>query len=140
MKQADLQGGKRRGRVLGVLLAAGLAITGACSLLVETGTDQCTTNTDCAPFGAYSVCSDGICVKPAPVDDAGADAADASDAHDGSDGGEEAGCFSGDPTTDLQFYNQCTDAGCEPFDNCGRIGLCGDAGLPALVPPTDGGL
>ena len=128
----------RRGRLLGSLLAAGLLATGACSLLVENNTDQCTTNADCADFGEYSVCSQGLCVKPSPVEDAGADA-DAADAHDAADSGDSGGeaCFSGDPTTDLQFYNH---AGCEPFDNCSRLGLCGDAGLPALVPPTDGGL
>ncbi|MGD0673869.1 MAG: hypothetical protein ABSC94_00530 [Polyangiaceae bacterium] len=48
------------------------------------------------------------------------------------------GCFSGTPTTDLQFFNQCTTATCVPYDNCQELNLCpdgGDASLPPLVPP-----
>lgn len=108
------------------LLLAALAASGACSLLVESGADQCKTDAECSAFGDYSVCNAGICVKPSPVHDAG------------SDGGDEGGCFTGKPTTDPEFFNQCTDAGCEPFDNCARLGLCGGASLPPLVSP-DGG-
>ncbi|MEO5728427.1 MAG: hypothetical protein ABI134_05010 [Byssovorax sp.] len=115
--------GGRRLRVTGALLLAVLAASGACSLLVESSTDQCKTDAECSAFGDYSVCNAGVCVKPSSVDDAG------------SDGGN---CFTGAPTKDPEFFNQCTDAGCEPFDNCVRLGLCSDAGLPPLVSP-DGG-
>jgi hypothetical protein len=100
------------------LAALGLVVS-ACSLIVQTNTNQCNGDGDCKPYGEYSLCSAGICVIP-------------------SDGGT---CFMGDPMTDPEFFNQCTDAGCEPFDNCARLGLCGDdAGLPPLIPPGDGGL
>ena len=128
-------------RVAAALLLAALAASGACSLLVESTTDQCKTSQDCSEFGAFSVCSAGICVKPAPIGDAGADASDASDGDSGSDASDDGGsCFTGVPTTDLEYLNQCTDGVCEPFDNCVRLGLCGSATLPPLVAPGDGGL
>lgn len=122
--------GGRRWHLLGTVLSLALVASGACSLLIESETDQCKTDNDCTSFGEYSVCSKGICVAPAPITDAG------SDAPDGDPG--DGGCFTGVPAVDLEYYNQCTDAGCDPFDNCARLGLCGDAGLPPLVSP-DGG-
>lgn len=119
-RRANEPGSGGRLRVAGALLLAVLAATGACSLLVESSTDQCKTDAECSAFGDHSVCSAGLCVKPGSILDAGGD------------------CFTGVPTSDPQFFNQCTDAGCEPFDNCARLGLCGDAGLPPLVSP-DGG-
>lgn len=129
-------GAARRGRVIGLLMTLGLVATGACSLLVESKTDQCQTNTDCAKFGAYSVCSDGVCTKPSGTGGTGGGSSSSSSGAGGS--GDDAGCFLGTPATDPQFLNQCTDAGCEPFDNCARLGLCDDAGLPPLLSP-DGG-
>ena len=118
-------------RLAAAVLVAALAASGACSLLVESTTDQCKTHQDCGELGAFSVCSAGICVKPAPAADAGSDASDASD------GGP---CFTGVPATNLEFLNQCTAGVCEPFDNCVRLGLCDGATLPPLVAPGDGGL
>lgn len=114
--------GTHRRLAYGLLLAA-LAATGACSLLVERSTDQCKSDAECASFGDYSVCSAGLCVKPTSLHDGGADGGD---------------CFTGKPASDPEFFNQCTDAGCEPFDNCARLNLCDDAGLPPLLSP-DGG-
>jgi hypothetical protein len=137
------------GRVGTAVLLAALAVCGACSLLVESTTDQCKTNQDCSRFGAFSVCNAGICVKPTSMVDAGSDAnddgdasdaGDASDDGDASDAGDGESCFSGKATTDPEFLNHCTDAGCEPFDNCARLGLCADAAVPPLVTPPDGGL
>ena len=125
-RRANEPGRGVRLRVAGALLLMVLAATGACSLLVESSTDQCKTDAECSAFGEYSVCNAGICVKPGSLPDAG------------SDGGDEGGCFTGTPASDPDFFNQCTDAGCEPFDNCARLGLCGDASLPPLVSP-DGG-
>ncbi len=51
-------------RWAGGLLLAVVAASGACSLLVESSTDQCKTSADCAGFGEYSVCNAGLCVKP----------------------------------------------------------------------------
>ncbi|MDC0745777.1 hypothetical protein [Polyangium mundeleinium] len=105
-----------------VLLAmAGLA--GACNLIVEGATDQCTTDADCNKFGNGSVCQQGVCVL-----------AGGSSSSSGSGGGEA--CFSGEPSNDEQYLNQCTDATCVEFDNCARLGLCDGAALPPLVEPT----
>ncbi len=112
-------------------MLATLVATGACSLLVESTTDQCKTSGDCSSFGAFSVCNAGICVKPTAVADGGSD---------GSDGSDEGTCFTGAPTTDLQFFNQCTEQDCDPFDNCARLGLCADAALPPLIHSPDGGV
>src|SRR5262249_20631037 len=115
--------GARRGR-LAVLLLLGALASAACSLIVNRSTDQCQMDGDCKPYGAYSVCNQGVCVMPESMHDSG---------------GAGGGCFMGTPTTDLDFFNACTDAGCEPFDNCARVGLC-DAGLPKLIVPPDGGV
>jgi hypothetical protein len=73
---------------------------------------------------------------PNPVSGASTDVAD---------GGAEAGppgCFTGVPSTDADFFNQCTAAQYARFDNCARVGLC-TTQAPALVPPpaptTDAG-
>ena len=44
------------------------------------------------------------------------------------------GCFSGTPTTDIEFFNACTNSSCVVFDNCKRIGMC-DGAAPALLAP-----
>jgi len=128
-RRANEPGRGGRLRVATALLLAVIAASGACSLLVESTTDQCTTDADCRPFGDFSVCTAGLCVKPGAANDAGPD---------GGDGGDGGACFTGTPTSDPEFFNQCADAGCEPFDNCARLNLCADAGLPPLVSP-DGG-
>jgi hypothetical protein len=53
----------------------------------------------------------------------------------GGAGGGGPTCFSGTPTTDAEFFNQCTNATCVEFDNCARLGLCNGAALPALIDP-----
>jgi hypothetical protein len=61
------------------------------------------------------------------------------------DGGAEAGppgCFVGAPSTDLDFFNQCTNSEYVPFDNCARVGLCTSQVPPLVSPPgpaTDAG-
>jgi hypothetical protein len=112
---------------LGILLLAGLgfsALLGACSVLVESATDQCKTDADCNHFGNGSVCKEGLCVLPGG----------STSSSSGSGGGGEA-CFSGTPTKDEEYLNQCTTAECVEFDNCARLGLCNGAALPALVDP-----
>jgi hypothetical protein len=44
------------------------------------------------------------------------------------------GCFRGTPSTDLDFFNQCTDAQFLKFDNCARLGLCNGATWPLIDP------
>src|SRR5262245_41164706 len=103
-------------RIGGGLLAALLVLCGACSLIVESKTDQCETDADCAKFGEHPFCKDGVCVAS---------------------GLGPPGCFYGDPSSADQFLNQCTTAECMKFDNCARLGLCNGAKLPDLVPaPT----
>ena len=83
---------------------------------------QCSADTDCARFEtgntAYAVCSQGICVDS---------------------GLGPKGCFSGTPTTTIQYLNACTAAQSMPFDNCARLGLCGAAALPAPTAPVSAG-
>lgn len=107
----------------GAALAAGaislLAV--ACSFIFDRSAEQCSTDKDCASFGAHPFCQQGVCVE--------------------SNLGPE-GCFYGTPTTPAEFANQCSAAQCEAFDNCARLGVCeAGAKLPALVnpPPVDAG-
>ena len=45
------------------------------------------------------------------------------------------GCVRGTPSTDLDFFNQCTTSRYQRFDNCARLGLClGE--IPPLVDPV----
>jgi hypothetical protein len=120
----------RAARVGGWVLASLLAICGAaCSLIVESETNQCTTDTDCSRrFNNGSVCQSGICVKPGDNQNDGGGGADAGD------------CFQGEPKTNEDYLNQCTNADCIPFDNCTRLGLCNGGKLPPLVDPPDGGV
>ncbi|MDC3953993.1 hypothetical protein [Polyangium jinanense] len=133
MKETKVQSPHRRGQppafgwllvALAFLAMAGLA--GACNLIVEGATDQCTTDADCSKFGNGSVCQEGVCVLPG---------GSSSSSGSGGSGGGEA-CFSGEPTNDEQYLNKCTDATCVDFDNCARLGLCNGAALPPLVEPT----
>jgi hypothetical protein len=86
-------------------------------------------------FAASCSKSDGTAPNPTPTNDA----ADA--------GAIEAaplappGCFSGTPSQPTDFLNACTDAAYVVFDDCARLGFCGDAALPDRVapPPEDTG-
>lgn len=61
----------------------------------------------------------------------------------GTDGGVDSsgpplgppGCFQGTPSTDTDFYNQCTTAQCMHFDNCARLGICNGEVPPLIDPP-----
>jgi hypothetical protein len=60
---------------------------------------------------------------------------------DGGGGGKPPGCFSGTPTSSLEFLNACTTADFVVFDNCARLNLCDGAALPPRVdPPKDAGV
>jgi len=104
------------------ILAVALALLGsiaalsatACSVIVDTNDNQCTTDADCERFGNYPACVEGACVP--------------ADRH-------PAGCYPKEPTETTQFINRCTDAECVPYDNCARLGLCGGAKLPPASPP-----
>jgi hypothetical protein len=49
-----------------------------------------------------------------------------------------AGCVSGTPSTDADFFNQCTTSQFLRFDNCARLGLC-HGEVPPLVDPAASG-
>jgi ABC-type phosphate transport system substrate-binding protein len=89
-----------------------------CSLLLDHGSTQCSTDEDCVSFGGRPSCQRGVCVP--------------------SNLGPE-GCYFGNPTTPEQFANRCTTSQCEPFDNCARLNQCGpNPSEPALILPVAG--
>jgi hypothetical protein len=100
-------------------------LTSACTLALDRTVVQCETNADCAKFEtgetAHAICSDNVCVNS---------------------GLGPKGCYSGTPTTTLQYLNACTSAQNMSFDNCARLGLCGAGAVPPLPvpPPASGGL
>ena len=100
---------------------------GGCTLLVNREDVQCHNSSDCTRFSATAVCMAGVCQLPS------------------ADGGTPitpstlgpGGCFSGSPSSDVEFYNRCTDSAYTPYDNCARLGLCaaGAYDPQALVAP-----
>ncbi len=112
-----------RARSAALVLLAMTVLAGACNLVVEGATDQCSSDADCSKFGNGSVCQQGLCVAKSS----------ASSGTGGGGGGES--CFSGTPTKDEDYLNTCTNATCVEFDNCARLGLCDGAALPPLVAP-----
>jgi hypothetical protein len=105
-----------RGAVARVAFLGGwlLSSGAACSVIVESETNQCASDADCGRFNNGSVCRGGLCVLS---------------------GEPPTECFTGKPVKNADFLNQCTDAQCIKFDNCERLGLCQGAALPALVDP-----
>ena len=100
--------------VLGLGMLATL-IT-ACSLLLDTGRDQCQSDSDCDFISKQHTCQAGLCSDLGP-----------------------RGCYAGTPNSmnpdelQKQFKNQCSRATVVPFDNCVRLGMCGSA---SSLPPT----
>jgi hypothetical protein len=103
-------------RWTGATAVAMLLASAACTALLDHGAAQCASDGDCAHFGSHPYCQEGVCV---------------------SSGLGPADCFYGTPQQPEDFLNQCTTAQCLPFDNCQRLGLCGDASDldAALVAP-----
>ena len=103
---------------LGATLAALLAGSAACSVLLDHTAAQCQTDADCARFGDHPYCQGGVCAAS---------------------GLGPTGCFYGTPQTPADFQNRCSTAACLPFDDCARLGLCdGASGLDAalVAPPV----
>jgi len=95
-----------------------LSVCAACSLLLDHGATQCQSDGDCEKFGNHPYCENGVCVPSGlgPKD-----------------------CFYGNPQQPGDFLNQCSNAECSSFDNCARLGLCGDASnlsSPLTPPPA----
>jgi hypothetical protein len=97
------------------------SVLASCSLIIDKNETQCETDSDCAHFGGYPTCQQGVCVPSGLGPD---------------------GCFFGTPTTQEEFANQCTTAETMPFDNCSRLGLCDQTSLTAamstVVTPDNG--
>jgi ABC-type phosphate transport system substrate-binding protein len=92
----------------------------ACSLLLDTGRDQCQSDTDCDMFSKQYTCQAGLCSDLGP-----------------------RGCYAGTPSSldpdmlQVQLKNQCSRAQVVPFDNCVRLGLCHpNDTLPSVIMPT----
>lgn len=134
-------------RMLATLVLGAIALAiGACNFIVESATDQCTTDADCGKFNNGSVCRQGVCVLAADGSSsssssgqggAGGNGGMGGAGGTGGTGGGGPTCFTGTPTTDVEFFNQCTNATCVEFDNCARLGLCNGAALPPLVDPNN---
>jgi hypothetical protein len=89
-------------------------VVSGCSLIVEKKQVQCSTDADCEKFAPHPLCVEGVCVET---------------------GLGPAGCtVTTPPSSDADYLNACTTAGCIPFDNCARLGWCdSNAALPALL-------
>lgn len=119
-------------RNVAAILVGGAILTAACSAILDTNADQCSSDGDCARFSGR-VCRDGVCVLGAATLPDGA-------AGDGGDAGEAGACVPKVPSSQDDFLNEpCTNAQCIPFDDCARTGVC-DAALPALLDPPEGGV
>ncbi len=95
-------------------IAVGLVVAcGACTLIVDRSSTQCASDTDCERFGSHPFCENGVCVPS---------------------GLGPPACFFGAPEQQQDFFNQCSTAQCQAFDDCHRLSLC-DGGSPALIPP-----
>lgn len=103
----------RRVRYAAVAAGLGLIVLfgGACSFLLDRSTTQCQTDSDCLSFGVHPSCQSGVCV------DTGIP------------------CFEGVPDSSVEFLNQCSTGECLQFDNCSRLGVCGDDGPSLEQPP-----
>jgi hypothetical protein len=97
-------------------------VTNGCSVMVDRDMAQCRTDLDCGKFESgntsHAVCNQGVCVNS---------------------GLGPKGCYSGIPTTTVQYLNACTTAQSFSFDNCVRLGICGGAALPAPTTPQNAG-
>jgi hypothetical protein len=94
-----------------------LILTAGCSVLVEHEAAQCKIDADCEKYGSHPLCQNGVCVPS---------------------GLGPEGCFFGTPTTEEQYLNACSTASYLAFDNCSRLGVCGnDGGMPAPIDPTN---
>jgi hypothetical protein len=95
-----------------------LLTSAACTALLDHDSTQCRNDGDCLHFGGHPYCQGGVCVTS---------------------GLGPSNCFYGTPQQPQDFLNQCTTAQCMVFDNCQRLGVCGDAGeLDAgLVTPPE---
>jgi hypothetical protein len=137
---------------VGAFLAAatGLAAVYSCSLIVETRSQQCMQDSDCASFSGYGKCdtTSGLCVSTSTSTNSSSGSSSGSSGNVGCDldgGIEGGGCYNGGtascpaPSTNSELLNQCTTGSCYPFDDTSVHGLVNGA-LPSLPRPPDGGM
>ncbi|HEY1552792.1 MAG TPA: hypothetical protein VGG28_33415 [Kofleriaceae bacterium] len=74
-----------------------------CSLIVDKGETQCSTDSDCEHFGGHPYCQQGVCVDS---------------------GLGPPGCFFGTPSDGSDFADQCTVSQTFQYDNCKNLQLC----------------
>jgi hypothetical protein len=131
-------------------VATGLAAVYSCSLIVETRSQQCQADTDCASLaGSNGKCdtTSGLCQSGSTTTSSGTGGATASggaacNVDGGIDGG---GCYNAGvgscpaAISNSQILNVCT-TGCIPFDDTLVKGLNPDGTRPSLPAPPDGGL
>jgi hypothetical protein len=98
------------------LTAAVLCAAAGCSFVLDKQTDQCVVDADCVHFGGHPSCQQGLCVAS---------------------GLGPENCVPGAPKTQSDYLNACSTSTFEPFNDCNRLGLCGDTQLPATQVPTN---
>jgi hypothetical protein len=106
---------------------------GACSLMVDTNTTQCRSDSDCARFGAVCNQEQRVCVNangPGSADGGRADPPSDTMAAPTCTG--PGGCYACTPTSEEQIVSQCTDSTCVPFDNARVTLLAPDGHLRPL--------
>jgi hypothetical protein len=103
--------------VVGAAVGLPLGSVGACSFLLDHGVTECQTDSDCLNLGVHPSCQSGVCVNTGIP------------------------CFDGVPDGSNAFLNQCSTGDCPQFNDCARLGVCGDDDLPDVIapPPTDAG-
>lgn len=110
--------------------AAAALLCGAlsgCSFVLDSSSEQCSTNADCEHLGNHPFCMQGVCVQS----NLGPD-----------------GCFFATPdkppTAQTDFLNQCTTSKFVKFDNCARLNykastdnacMAGTSTVPPTVTP-----
>ncbi len=128
--------GFRRGLVATTLLIipAGLA----CSLILGTDATQCSSDRDCARFGAY-VCDtrQNLCVPQASSEGGAPDASRAECWDPAGFGGH--GCYKCAPTTGEELLNACAKHAFVHFDNPARITGFDPANPIPPLPPAEAG-
>lgn len=95
----------------------------ACSVAIDRDKLQCVSDLDCGKFesiaATHAICVQGMCVES---------------------GMGPKGCFSGTPSSNLDYLNACTTAQFLPFDNCARLGFCSASiALPETTAPQSTG-
>ncbi len=104
-------------QIVRIGVALGLLLTAGCSVLVDDGASQCDTDADCVHFGGHPYCREHVCVPSGLGPD---------------------GCVAGAPASQGDYLNACSQAACVPFDNCARLGLCGDnVSMPPTMDPSN---